>query len=158
MEGAAPTPSAAQPKEEKPETTEHINLKVKSQDGNEIFFKIKRTTPLKKLMQAYCERQSVDMNSIAFLWDGARIRAEQTPDELDMQDGDEIDAMLHQSKRRNERKMPRSPPSPAVLTILCNVHRLEFYQLEGTEMQWNGNRKVGNHKLCVENQYQPIVV
>ena len=31
MEGAAPTPSAAQPKEEKPETTEHINLKVKSQ-------------------------------------------------------------------------------------------------------------------------------
>lgn len=52
------------------------------QDGNEIFFKIKRTTPLKKLMQAYCERQSVDMNSIAFLWDGARIRAEQTPDEV----------------------------------------------------------------------------
>eukprot|EP00894_Picocystis_sp_ML_P001520 jgi/Pico_ML_1/52037/g2809.t1 len=97
MEGAAPTPSAAQPKEEKPEASEHINLKVKSQDGNEIFFKIKRTTPLKKLMQAYCERQSVDMNSIAFLWDGARIRAEQTPDELDMQDGDEIDAMLHQT-------------------------------------------------------------
>ena len=54
------------------------------QDGNEIFFKIKRTTPLKKLMQAYCERQSVDMNSIAFLWDGARIRAEQTPDEVSL--------------------------------------------------------------------------
>lgn len=31
MEGAAPTPSAAQPKEEKPEASEHINLKVKSQ-------------------------------------------------------------------------------------------------------------------------------
>ena len=30
--------------------SEHINLKVKSQDGNEIFFKIKRTTQLKKLM------------------------------------------------------------------------------------------------------------
>ncbi len=34
----------------------HITLKVKSQDGNEIFFKIKRSTNLKKLMDAYCAR------------------------------------------------------------------------------------------------------
>ncbi|XP_073155372.1 small ubiquitin-related modifier 1 isoform X1 [Henckelia pumila] len=75
----------------------HINLKVKGQDGNELFFRIKRNTQLKKLMNAYCERQSVDINSIAFLFDGRRIRAEQTPDELEMEDGDEIDAMLHQT-------------------------------------------------------------
>ena len=64
------------------------------------------------------------MNAIAFLFDGRRLRAEQTPDEvyiyipsnqtivcfpckfsnakslllqLDMEDGDEIDAMLHQT-------------------------------------------------------------
>ncbi|CAI0436331.1 unnamed protein product [Linum tenue] len=41
--------------------------------------------------------QSVDLNSIAFLFDGRRLRAEQTPDELEMEDGDEIDAMLHQT-------------------------------------------------------------
>ncbi|XP_020877204.1 small ubiquitin-related modifier 1-like [Arabidopsis lyrata subsp. lyrata] len=64
-------------------------------DGNEVFFRIKRSTQLKKLMNAYCDRQSVDMNSIAFLFDGRRLRAEQTPDELEMEDGDEIDAMLH---------------------------------------------------------------
>ncbi|KAK4727452.1 hypothetical protein R3W88_032369 [Solanum pinnatisectum] len=75
----------------------HINLKVKSQDGNEVFFRIKRSTQLKKLMNAYCDRQSVDFNSIAFLFDGRRLRAEQTPDELEMEDGDEIDAMLHQT-------------------------------------------------------------
>ncbi|PWA45661.1 small ubiquitin-like modifier 2 [Artemisia annua] len=56
----------------------HINLKVKSQDGNEVFFKIKRITQLKKLMNAYCDRQSVEMNAIAFLFDGRRLRAEQT--------------------------------------------------------------------------------
>ncbi|KAK2990059.1 hypothetical protein RJ640_025422, partial [Escallonia rubra] len=75
----------------------HINLKVKGQDGNEVFFRIKRSTQLRKLMTAYCDRQSVEFNSIAFLFDGRRLRAEQTPDELEMEDGDEIDAMLHQT-------------------------------------------------------------
>ncbi|MCO5546831.1 hypothetical protein L7F22_000268 [Adiantum nelumboides] len=66
-------------------------------DGNEVFFRIKRSTQLRKLMNAYCERQSVDPNSIAFLFDGRRLRAEQTPAELEMEEGDEIDAMLHQT-------------------------------------------------------------
>ncbi|MBA0789643.1 hypothetical protein Gotri_024816, partial [Gossypium trilobum] len=66
-------------------------------DGNEVFFRIKRSTQLKKLMNAYCDRQSVDFNSIAFLFDGRRLRVEQTPDELEMEEGDEIDAMLHQT-------------------------------------------------------------
>ena len=35
---------------------QHINIKVKAQDGTEIFFKIKRSTQLKKLMDAYCTR------------------------------------------------------------------------------------------------------
>ena len=39
--------------------SEQLNLKVKSQDGEEVFFKIKATTQLKKLMDAYCQRQSV---------------------------------------------------------------------------------------------------
>ncbi|MFQ6619489.1 hypothetical protein Gotur_001408, partial [Gossypium turneri] len=69
----------------------------KGGDGNEVFFRIKRSTQLKKLMNAYCDRQSVDFNSIAFLFDGRRLRGEQTPDELEMEDGDEIDAMLHQT-------------------------------------------------------------
>ncbi|CAN8273760.1 unnamed protein product [Cochlearia groenlandica] len=87
--------SATQDEDKKPDG--HINLKVKGQDGNEVFFRIKRVTQLKKLMNAYCDRQSVDMGSIAFLFDGRRLRAEQTPDELEMEDGDEIDAMLHQT-------------------------------------------------------------
>ncbi|CAI9755038.1 unnamed protein product [Fraxinus pennsylvanica] len=75
----------------------HINLKVKGQDGSEVVFRIKRSTQLKKLMNAYCDRQSVEFNSIAFLFDGRRLRGEQTPDELEMEEGDEIDAMLHQT-------------------------------------------------------------
>ncbi|XP_058206828.1 small ubiquitin-related modifier 2-like [Rhododendron vialii] len=85
------------PEEEKKPNEQHINLKVKGQDGNEVFFRIKRSTQLRKLMTAYCDRQSVEFNSIAFLFDGRRLRGEQTPDELEMEDGDEIDAMLHQT-------------------------------------------------------------
>uniref|UniRef100_A0A8B9L5E0 Small ubiquitin-related modifier 3-like n=1 Tax=Astyanax mexicanus TaxID=7994 RepID=A0A8B9L5E0_ASTMX len=36
---------------------DHINLKVAGQDGSVVQFKIKRHTPLSKLMKAYCERQ-----------------------------------------------------------------------------------------------------
>ncbi|KAL4192673.1 hypothetical protein AMTRI_Chr06g195430 [Amborella trichopoda] len=85
---------ATNEEEKKPvDQSAHINLK----DGNEVFFRIKRSTQLRKLMTAYCDRQSVDFNSIAFLFDGRRLRGEQTPDELEMEDGDEIDAMLHQT-------------------------------------------------------------
>ena len=41
---------------------QHINIKVKAQDGTEIFFKIKRSTQLKKLMDAYCQRQGLSGN------------------------------------------------------------------------------------------------
>ncbi|KAL5700055.1 Small ubiquitin-related modifier 2 [Ranunculus cassubicifolius] len=87
------------PEEEKKPTEQlaHINLKVKDQNGNETFFRIKKSTQLKKLMNAYCDRQSVDPNTIVFLFDGRRLKPDQTPDELEMDEGDEIDAMLHQT-------------------------------------------------------------
>lgn len=76
---------------------DHINLKVVGQDGNEVFFKIKKHTALKKLMEAYCQRQGVSSGSIRFLYDGRRVMAEQTPKELGMEDGDIIDALLQQT-------------------------------------------------------------
>lgn len=36
--------------------SEHINLKVLGQDNAVVQFKIKRHTPLRKLMNAYCDR------------------------------------------------------------------------------------------------------
>ena len=38
------------------EGSDHINLKVTGQDGSVVHFKIKKNTPLRKLMSAYCER------------------------------------------------------------------------------------------------------
>ncbi|RHZ72473.1 hypothetical protein Glove_242g127 [Diversispora epigaea] len=84
--------------EEKTTTgNEHINLKVVGNDHNEMFFKIKRHTQLKKLMDAFCARQGKSLNSLRFLYDGERVRENQTPQELDMEDGDTIDVMVEQT-------------------------------------------------------------
>lgn len=68
--------------EKKPDASEAINLKVVTQDGNEIYFKCKMTTALNKLMNAFCQRQGVTMQSVRFLFDGARINPNQTPKEV----------------------------------------------------------------------------
>ncbi|KAL5721205.1 Small ubiquitin-related modifier 1 [Ranunculus cassubicifolius] len=68
------TPQKEEKKPNDQSGVDHINLKFKGQDGNEVFFRIKRSTQLKKLMTTYCDRQS-----------------------LEMEDGDEIDAMVHQT-------------------------------------------------------------
>eukprot|EP01084_Bolivina_argentea_P232537 391917_1 len=75
---------------------EHLNLKVKAQDGTEVYFKVKKTTKLKKLMDAYCARVGKEAGSIRFLFDGDRIAPDSTPNELNMEDEDEIDAMVEQ--------------------------------------------------------------
>mmetsp|Transcript_9730 Transcript_9730/g.10779 ORF Transcript_9730/g.10779 Transcript_9730/m.10779 type:complete len:93 (+) Transcript_9730:82-360(+) len=78
-------------------TSEHINLRVIAQDGTEVLFKIKNKTQLRKLMDAYCQRQAIDPNSVRFLYDGERIQEDQTPAGLDMEDQDVIDAVLQQT-------------------------------------------------------------
>uniref|UniRef100_A0A3P8N5K5 Ubiquitin-like domain-containing protein n=1 Tax=Astatotilapia calliptera TaxID=8154 RepID=A0A3P8N5K5_ASTCA len=68
------------PKESvKTENNEHINLKVAGQDGSVVQFKIKRHTPLIKLMKAYCERQGLSMRQIRFRFDGQPINETDTP-------------------------------------------------------------------------------
>jgi hypothetical protein len=71
--------SAPVPKPEAGEGTEHLNIKV-TDGNNEVFFKIKRTTPLKKLMDAFCDRQGKAANSVRFLFDGTRVNGNDSPD------------------------------------------------------------------------------
>lgn len=75
---------------------ENLNLKVKSPNGDEVIFKVKQTTPFHKLMTAYCKRTGTEFESTRFMFDGQRITGEQTPKDLNMEDEDEIDAMVTQ--------------------------------------------------------------
>ena len=60
------------------------------------FRRCKKTTALSKLMNAFCQRQGVNMSSVRFLFDGTRINSDQTPEGLEMEDGDVIDVMVEQ--------------------------------------------------------------
>ncbi|PVH68941.1 ubiquitin-like protein, partial [Cadophora sp. DSE1049] len=73
-----------------------INIKVKDQNEGETFFKIKGHTKLGKVFDTYCDRQSLARNTVRFLFEGARIQDTDTPDSLEMQDGDMVQAMLEQ--------------------------------------------------------------
>jgi Ubiquitin-2 like Rad60 SUMO-like len=73
------SPNGAPP--EQPAGSEHLNIKV-TDGNNEVFFKIKKSTRLAKLMSAFCERQGKDQNTVRFLFDGSRVRDEDTPDSV----------------------------------------------------------------------------
>ncbi|NWR42472.1 SUMO3 protein, partial [Regulus satrapa] len=76
---------------------EHIDLKVAGQDGSAVCFRIKRHTPLGKLMRAYCCRQNLSMKQIMFLFDGQPIKEADTPAELEMEHEDTIEVYQQQT-------------------------------------------------------------
>lgn len=59
--------------------SEHLNIKV-TDNNNEVFFKIKRTTQLGKLMNAFCDRQGKNISSVRFLFEGTRVGPTDNPD------------------------------------------------------------------------------
>ncbi|XP_003388064.1 PREDICTED: small ubiquitin-related modifier 2-like [Amphimedon queenslandica] len=80
------------------QSNEHINLKVMGQAGGSVIhFKIKRNTPFKKLITAYCERQGLQKSTIRFMFDGTPMQEDQTPNDLDMEDDDTIEVFQAQT-------------------------------------------------------------
>ncbi|KAF8576734.1 ubiquitin-like protein [Ramaria rubella] len=85
---------APEPKSEDPNAP--INIKVVSSTGEEVFFKIKRSTKLTKLQGAYASKVGKDVANIRFLYDGDRIGEDDTPGTLNMEENDAIDVMVEQ--------------------------------------------------------------
>merc|ERR1712066_445704 len=75
----------------------HIQLKVKDQQGSEVQFKIKKSTPLRKLMDAYCSRLGLQASQVRFMVDGERIAPDDTAEKLGLEDEDLIDVAMEQT-------------------------------------------------------------
>ena len=73
-----------------------INIKVMTQDGYEVSFKMKEGTEFRKLMDAFCQRQGISENTVRFLLEGVKLDHAQTPMDVGMEDGDIIDLMVEQ--------------------------------------------------------------
>lgn len=74
----------------------HINLIVKSQQVADIHVKLKKNATFKQLFNTYCQRNNLDHLDVRFLYDGRRIRPENTPLSLDMEEGDIVEVFSEQ--------------------------------------------------------------
>mmetsp|Transcript_1832 Transcript_1832/g.2702 ORF Transcript_1832/g.2702 Transcript_1832/m.2702 type:complete len:186 (-) Transcript_1832:278-835(-) len=73
-----------------------ITIRVKDQTGEETMFKIKKSTKMKKVFEAYASRKGVDVAALRFLLDGERISETDSPKMLELEDEDQIDCVLQQ--------------------------------------------------------------
>ena len=78
-----------------------INIRIRDQTGEETFFKVKLTTKLDKVFNAYSTRKGVRATDLRFLYDGQRVRGDETPGKCGtppvcMADGDQLDCMREQ--------------------------------------------------------------
>lgn len=73
-----------------------ITIRVKDQTGEETMFKIKKSTKMRKVFEAYASRKGVDVNALRFLLDGERIQENDSPKMLELEDEDQIDCVLQQ--------------------------------------------------------------
>ena len=67
---------------------------MSDQNGAVVNFKIKKTTPLRKLMNAYCGRQGLSLVVVRFTFDGTRLRPQDAPRDHGMEDGDTLEVFL----------------------------------------------------------------
>ncbi|KAK7242431.1 small ubiquitin-related modifier protein [Aureococcus anophagefferens] len=77
-----------------------LNIRIRDQTGEETFFKVKKTTKLDKVFNAAQRARAPTRTPLRFLFDGQRVRGDQTPQDIDMDDGDQLDCMLEQQGGR----------------------------------------------------------
>ncbi|KAG6906698.1 hypothetical protein DXG01_012544 [Tephrocybe rancida] len=73
---------------------------IETQSDEQVYYKIKRSTELKKFMGAYAARVGNDVNTLRFLYDGnmlPTLDVNDGPARLDMENDDTIDGMVEQT-------------------------------------------------------------
>ena len=81
---------------ESSQSDEKLDLKVSDSHGALTHFKVKKTTKFRKILTAYASKAGIEERAIRLMVDGERVNLEQCPGDLDMENGDQIDAMVEQ--------------------------------------------------------------
>ncbi|KAG5524871.1 hypothetical protein RHGRI_031517 [Rhododendron griersonianum] len=92
----------------------------------DIYLRVRLEVPLRKLKLAYCDRVGLDCDEIRFTFDGTRIGDQQTAGDMEMEDGDVIDAW---SDQWGETSASRIGPS-LFSQFLPKSYELELKQLK----------------------------
>lgn len=94
-----------------------LNLKVRDQSGDELIFRVKKNTPMKKIFEAYAQRIGVAVAALKFTYDGNRVKDEDTPKMLELDDNDQIDVFLNQTGGADEEGGAAVKSEEAAITI-----------------------------------------
>jgi small ubiquitin-related modifier len=70
-----------------------IVISIRDQSGEEIYFKIKKTTPLSRVYESYASRKGVDAKDLRFIFDGTRIDSTETAESIKLEDQDRLYCM-----------------------------------------------------------------
>ena len=74
-----------------------LHITVSSQAYEDIVFKVKPNTKFEKIIEKYCERFSIkNKEAVVFLFDGEKINKDKTPAELNLEEGDVVEAVQEQ--------------------------------------------------------------
>lgn len=75
-----PTPTNAPTAPEPQPEAAQLNLTFSDSTGNSVSFKMKRSMKLGKAMNAFSAKVQRDISQLRFLFEGERLRPEDTPD------------------------------------------------------------------------------
>jgi len=73
-----------------------VNIAIAGYDSSEVHYKVRLGTRFYKIFDAYCAKMSIRRDYVRFLFDGNRVYGQQTPYELQMEDGNTVDAIMEQ--------------------------------------------------------------
>ncbi|CAN8065971.1 unnamed protein product [Agarophyton chilense] len=93
----SPHPDSPQPKSfprTPPTPPDRVTLTVRDKENNEFTFQVKRSTPFRKVFEAFSQKMKEPVKAFRFLYDGKRISESDTPVSLGVENGDSIDAMV----------------------------------------------------------------
>lgn len=74
-----------------------VKVVIRDQSSHALTFRVKNNIRFGKIFSNYSTKKGVDMGVIKFLFDGGRVTDDQSPHDLDLKDGDVIDAVIEQT-------------------------------------------------------------
>ena len=99
-----------------------ITVKLKKQDGNEVFFKVKKSTKFSKIFSTFAQREGVPVNTFKFTYDGEKLNPDSSPEAEGMEEGEQVDVEVrmggggasrrHRVSTKQAHPHPPRPPSP----------------------------------------------
>jgi len=73
-----------------------VNCRLRDQGGEETYFKMRSNMQFTIIGNAYANRKGLNLDSLRFLFEGQRVFLHQTPDDIGLEDCDQLDVMLEQ--------------------------------------------------------------